>query len=59
MNMVSRILLSMGTVAVFGCSLNAQWTVTNAPNEGVRKDDICFIGPDTGWVAGGAGGSSG
>lgn len=34
----------------------SQWTVTSAPNNGVRKDDICFIGPDTGWVAGGANG---
>jgi len=37
-------------------TLNAQWTITSAPNNGVRKDDICFIGPDTGWVAGGADG---
>lgn len=37
-------------------ALNAQWTITSAPNNGVRKDDICFIGPDTGWVAGGADG---
>ena len=37
-------------------ALSAQWTITSAPNNGVRKDDICFIGPDTGWVAGGADG---
>jgi photosystem II stability/assembly factor-like uncharacterized protein len=38
-------------------ALTAQWTITSAPNNGVRKDDICFIGPDTGWVAGGADGT--
>lgn len=33
--------------------LPAQWSVTNA-GSGARKDDIFFIGSDTGWVAGGA-----
>ena len=38
-------------------TVTAQWTITSAPNNGVRKDDICFIGPDTGWVAGGGDGT--
>lgn len=48
------LLLCSLTISVH--TLNAQWTITSAPNNGVRKDDICFIGPDTGWVAGGADG---
>lgn len=48
--------LTLCFLTFFAHALTAQWTITSAPNNGVRKDDICFIGPDTGWVAGGADG---
>lgn len=43
-------------LAILLHALTAQWTITSAPNNGAWKDDICLIGPDTGWVAGGADG---
>lgn len=50
------VLLLLGAATLSGIPCHAQWTITSAPNSGARKDDICFIGADTGWVAGGADG---
>ncbi|HEX2616370.1 MAG TPA: hypothetical protein VHL57_02445 [Flavobacteriales bacterium] len=42
-------------LAVFGHAF-AQWSITSAPS-GARKDDLFFIGADTGWVACGGDGN--
>ncbi len=41
---------------VLVCSVNAQWSNTNAPIVD-RYDDVFFIGADTGWAAGGGQGT--
>lgn len=46
------LLLSLASLCVPAL---AQWTVTSAM-VGARNDDIFFVNPDTGWVAGGADG---
>lgn len=43
-------------LSVLAFDLCAQWS-TVYPSVGARKDDIFFINPDTGWVAGGADGT--
>ena len=45
-----NLLLAAQLLAGISC---AQWTVTSAINTDARKDDLFFIGADTGWVAGG------